>query len=134
MLKRIKEYYKQCKVQLIRFNRLSIKGSNYIKSFIFSILLTIIIFSPFMIIAYNVFSLYDPSTTTFKIMLFISMIVVLIFNGLASSLNVVLLKNYYPDNEDLKIIDSKDIFFVELLNPYMIIITVAIMVFIFVTT
>ena len=27
------------------------KGSNYIKSFIFSILLTIIIFSPFMIIA-----------------------------------------------------------------------------------
>ena len=67
-------------------------------------------------------------------MLFISMIVVLLFNGLASSLNVVLLKNYYPDNEDLKIIDSKDIFFVELLNPYMIIITVAIMVVIFVTT
>jgi hypothetical protein len=87
-----------------------------------------------MIIAYNVFSLYDPSTTTFKIMLFISMIVVLLFNGLASSLNVVLLKNYYPDNEDLKIIDSKDIFFVELLNPYMIIITVAIIVVIFVTT
>lgn len=130
MFKEIIAYFQRGREQVKILNQLSVKGSVNLKSFIFSNLLAIIILLPFIVIVYNVFSLYDPSTIVFKIMLALSLIAILFFNSISSCFYVVLLKNYLPDLEDLKKINNKDVFIVEFFHPIMLILVIGILVFV----
>lgn len=132
MINQFIEYIKKGRQQLKTLNQLSIKGSMNLKSFVFSILLATILIIPIIIIAYNVFSLYDPSTVNFKIMLVFCLLAIFLHNSISSSLYIILLKNYLSDLDELKSINTKDIFIVELFNPFMILLVVVVIVFLMV--
>jgi membrane protein YdbS with pleckstrin-like domain len=114
------EFYKRSRKSSRDLENLHIRGLLYFKSSTFAFLLAFVLLVPFIIIAYNVFSLYAAMTWQYKVMVFSSVVAVVIYLGLVNFLNILLLKRYLPENAELQNIRSSDIFIAETINPYMI--------------
>jgi hypothetical protein len=114
------DLYKRSRKSSRDLDNLHIRGMLYFKSSTFAFLLAFLLLVPFIVIAYNVFSLYAVMTWQYKVMVVLSVVAVIVFFGLVNFVNILLLKRYLPDNAELQNIRSSDIFIAETFNPYMI--------------
>lgn len=99
------------------FYEVKLKKSSNILSFIFGIILTIIVILPFalMLIQFYKAYLYNLEIRTFLIV--VGWVLIWLCNGLSNYFTVVLAKKYYPESPKLMNIDEKAILFYETFNP-----------------
>lgn len=108
--------WKQGKVDIVKYYELKMKRSTNIKSFLFGILLTLLVLLPFLLVLIQVFKVYVYNMTFRFIILGLAWIMLMFANGLSNYFMVKLSKLYYPENPNLMILNTKAILIYESFN------------------
>lgn len=102
--------WKKGKEEMKKFYELKLKKSTDLKSFIFGILLTLIVVLPVALLVINILQLFVFNRILRIILLFICWALLMLCNGLSNLFTVKLAKFYYSENPNLTRLDEKAIF------------------------
>lgn len=110
-----------------KFYELDIKGLKSTLSFLFGIIVTLIVGLPLIFVLYQLFETYGYHPNILYIVFFIAWAALMLFNGFSNYITVLLTKNYYPQNTQLASLDEKAIWFYQTFN-YNFAITIIVMI------
>lgn len=119
------EMYKKGKIENNRLIAIDVPKNITIKSLIFSILFTLIISIPLILIVASLLTVFSPVRGMFWVTMILIYIFLTIVYASSAAFNVVLLKNYVETSEILSI-DTKAIFVHELFNLWILILAICI--------
>ena len=119
------EMYKKGKIENNRLIAIDVPKNITIKSLIFSILFTLIISIPLILIVASLLTVFSPVRGMFWVTMILIYIFLTIVYASSAAFNVVLLKNYVETGEILSI-DTKAIFVHELFNLWILILAICI--------
>lgn len=119
------EMYKKGKIENNRLIAIDVPKNITIKSLIFSILFTLIISIPLILIVASLLTVFSPVRGMFWVTMILIYIFLTIVYASSTAFNVVLLKNYVETSEILSI-DTKAIFVHELFNLWILILAICI--------
>lgn len=111
------DLYRNGKEELKNVEKINVSKKLSFKITLFTILFTIIIGLPFIIIFGSLITVFSPVRIMYWITMVLICIVLPIIMGLSAVFNIYLLKNYLEEVEQLQTINYKAIFVKELLNP-----------------
>ena len=111
------DLYRNGKEELKKVEKINVSKKLSFKITLFTILFTIIIGLPFIIIFGSLITVFSPVRIMYWITMVLICIVLPIIMGLSAVFNIYLLKNYLEEVEQLQTINYKAIFVKELLNP-----------------
>jgi hypothetical protein len=122
------DLYRNGKEELKNVEKINVSKKLSFKITLFTILFTIIIGLPFIIIFGNLITVFSPVRIMYWITMVLICIVLPIIMGLSAVFNIYLLKNYLEEVEQLQTINYKAIFVKELLNPISLLLAIIICV------
>lgn len=122
------DLYRNGKEELKNVEKINVSKKISFKITLFTILFTIIIGLPFIIIFGNLITVFSPVRIMYWITMVLICIVLPIIMGLSAVFNIYLLKNYLEEVEQLQTINYKAIFVKELLNPISLLLAIIICV------
>ena len=122
------DLYRNGKEELKTVEKINVSKKLSFKITLFTILFTIIIGLPFIIIFGNLITVFSPVRIMYWITMVLICIVLPIIMGLSAVFNIYLLKNYLEEVEQLQTINYKAIFVKELLNPISLLLAIIICV------
>ena len=111
------DLYRNGKEELKNVEKINVSKKLSFKITLFTILFTIIIGLPFIIIFGSLITVFSPVRIMYWIIMVLICIVLPIIMGLSAVFNIYLLNNYLEEVEQLQTINYKAIFVKELLNP-----------------
>ena len=111
------DLYRNGKEELKNVEKINVSKKLSFKITLFTILFTIIIGLPFIIIFGSLITVFSPVRIMYWITMVLICIVLPIIMGLSAVFNIYLLNNYLEEVEQLQTINYKAIFVKELLNP-----------------
>ena len=111
------DLYRNGKEELKTVEKINVSKKLSFKITLFTILFTIIIGLPFIIIFGSLITVFSPVRIMYWIIMVLICIVLPIIMGLSAVFNIYLLNNYLEEVEQLQTINYKAIFVKELLNP-----------------
>ena len=120
--------YRNGKEELKNVEKINVSKKLSFKITLFTILFTIIIGLPFIIIFGSLITVFSPVRIMYWITMVLICIVLPIIMGLSAVFNIYLLKNYLEEVEQLQTINYKAIFVKELLNPISLLLAIIICV------
>ncbi len=122
------DLYRNGKEELKNVEKINVSKKLSFKITLFTILFTIIIGLPFIIIFGSLITVFSPVRIMYWITMVLICIVLPIIMGLSAVFNIYLLKNYLEEVEQLQTINYKAIFVKELLNPISLLLAIIICV------
>ena len=123
--------WRKGKQDIKKYYEVKLKKSTSIKTFLFGILLTLIIVLPIALILLQVFKAYIYNLNIVLFVVILALVLLWFCNGLSNFFTVKLTKNYFKEDNKLQGVDEVAILFYETLNPGFIIFTLFIL-FVFV--
>lgn len=111
------ELYKKGKIENNRISTINLPKKLALKTLIFTILYTLIVSIPFIMIIASLLTIFSPVRFMFWITLILVYVFLAFVYASSAVFNVSLLKNYI-EQEEVKNLDSKAIFVHELCNPW----------------
>ncbi|MDD2258587.1 MAG: hypothetical protein WC278_04250 [Bacilli bacterium] len=109
--------WKKGKKQQKMYLEINLRKSTSMKTFIFGLVITIIIALPIALALFQFLDVYKWNTTAFRIFLLLAWILILLVNGLSNFFTVLLAKSYNPEMDNLMDIDEYAILFYQTFNP-----------------
>ena len=123
--------WRKGKQDIKKYYEVKLKKSTSIKTFLFGVLLTLIIVFPIALILLQLFKAYIYNLDFIIILCIIALILVWFCNGLSNFFTVKLTKYYFKEDNKLQSLDEVAILYYETLNPGFILFTIAVL-FIFI--
>ena len=123
--------WRKGKQDIKKYYDVKLKKSTSIKTFLFGILLTLIIVLPIALILLQVFKAYIYNLNIVLFVVILALVLLWFSNGLSNYFTIKLTKIYFKEDNKLQGIDEVAVLFYETLNPGFIIFTFFIL-FIFV--
>lgn len=96
---------------------INLRRSTSMKTFVFGLLITVIIAIPVALALYQYLDVYKWNAGAFRIFLLMAWILILLVNGLSNFFTIVLAKSYNPEMDNLMDIDEYAILFYQTFNP-----------------
>lgn len=121
--------WRKGKNDIKKFYDVKLNRKTNILSFLFSILLTIIIVLPFVLILVQLFKAYYYDLNLKLLFIIIGWIILWFCNGLSNYFNIEIAKKYFTEEPKLQSVNSKAVFFYETFNPGFILFTLIILIF-----
>lgn len=109
--------WKKGKQQQKIYFDINLKRSTSFKTFIFGLLITVIIVLPIALALYQYLFIYKWNTNAFRIFLLLAWVLILLVNGVSNFFTVLLSKAYNPEMDNLMAIDEYAILFYQTFNP-----------------
>lgn len=119
------ELYKKGKLENSRLTILEIPKKISIKTLVFSVIYTLIISIPLIMIVVSLLTVFSPLRWMFWVTMVLIYIFLAIVYASSAAFNVVLLKNYVESDEILSL-DTKAIFIHELFNLWILALAIVI--------
>lgn len=123
--------WKTGKRDIKKFYEVKLKRSTNIKTFLFGILITLIIMLPLALLLVQFYKAYIYNLNLRMLFLLIGWIMVWFCNGLSNYFTVKLAKKYFKEEPKLQNLDEVAILYYETLNPGFIIFTFFLLIFVF---
>lgn len=123
--------WRKGKNDIKRYYEVKLKKSTSIKTFLFGVLLTLIIVLPIALLLLQIFKAYIYNLNIVLFVVVLALVLVWFCNGLSNYFTVKLTKLYFKEDNKLQSLDEVAILFYETLSPGFIIFTLAIL-FIFI--
>ena len=124
--------WKRGKKDIKLFYEVNFKKSTNIKTFVFGLLLTLIVILPFALLLTQFYKAYIYNLDIRALLIIIGWVMIWICNGLSNYFTIKLAKIYYKEDPKLQSIDEVAVFFYETLNPGFIIFSTFILIFVFI--
>lgn len=123
--------WKKGKLDLKKFYDVKLSRKHNVLSFLFGILLTILVILPFALILIQFFKAYYYNLSLKMLFLIIAWVIIWFCNGLSNAFTIEIAKKYFEEEPKLQKIDSFAVFIYETFNPGFIFFTFVILVFLF---
>ncbi|HOI46677.1 MAG TPA: hypothetical protein PLR26_02975 [Bacilli bacterium] len=128
-MKNFKQVWAEGKSATHLLNDARLKGNQNLKAFVYSLLVAFVVAAPIILVFINLFGLYAIGSTMFIILASLAGVMMCCFNGFASVVYVMLLKQYFKEVKELNQIKLKALFVVECFNLPVVILVIAIVVY-----
>lgn len=123
--------WRKGKQDIKKYYEVKLTKANSIKTFLFGVLLTLIIILPIALLLLQIFKAYIYNLKIVMFVVILALVLVWFCNGLSNFFTIKLAKLYFKEDNKLKEVDEIAVLFYETLNPGFILFTFFIL-FIFV--
>ena len=123
--------WRKGKQDIKKYYEVKLKKSTSIKTFLFGVLLTLILILPIALLLLQIFKAYIYNLDVVLFIVVLALVLVWFCNGLSNYFTVKLTKLYFKEDNKLQALDEVAILFYETLSPGFIIFTLFIL-FIFI--
>lgn len=123
--------WRKGKNDIKKFYSVNLKKSTNIKTFLFGVLLTIVLLIPFALLLLQFYKAYIYNLNLVMLFIIIAWVLLWLCNGVSNYFTIKLAKLYFKEDPKLNSVDEVAVLYYETLNPGFIVFTFFILLFVF---